>query len=380
MKKFLIHFFAVTLLAGLATGCEEKEVLPFYEAGKAPVLSSSATNVAAPPSDSLAEVLTFNWTSPEYSTDSSTYKYIFQLDTAGGNFATAHEKTFTATRNLSFTGKELNQLLISYGFKAGTAHAMEARVISSYANNNEKYPSNTLALQMTPYKIPPKIPVPDELIMVGDATGGGWDNPAANPDQAIAQKFALVDETTYAGVFHLNGGKSYLMLPKSGNWDHKFGGTSKTGGDLLVDGAVPGSNTPAPDTDGDYLIVADFQLGKYTVTPFNPQHGLPTQLVAVGGATDYGWTNDLANPQKFTRLNSVQYTLTTNLKANDFYLVLPEPGNWGKKYGVEDKSLPAAKLAGTLKPEGQDIPSPSEAGSYKIDVNFADMSYKLTKQ
>ena len=376
MKHIMKHILSVALLAGLIAGCEKKEVLPFYKAGNAPVLTSSTATVAAAPADSLANVITFNWTSPNYASDSATYKYILQLDSAGRNFSKAVSRTVSGITSTSFTGKELNELMIAYGFKSGSAYPMEARLISSYANNNEQYTSTTLAFHATPYKVPPKIPVPSELIIVGDASVGGWDNPAKPASQAIAQQFALIDETTYAGIFHLYGGNQYLLLPKSGDWSHKYGGTSKTGGDLVVEGP----NIPAPTDEGDYLIVVDFQLGKYSVTPFTQQHGLPSQLVAVGGATDYGWTNDLANPQKFVRLNSVQFTLTTNLKKDDSYLILPEPGNWGKKYGVEDKTIPAAKLAGKLKPEGQDIPSPSEAGSYKIDVNFYDNSYKLTKQ
>jgi hypothetical protein len=54
-------------------------------------------------------------------------------------------------------------------------------------------------------------------------------------------------------------------LPLNGNWDHKFGGTSATGGTLLVDGAVPGSNTPAPGEAGDYLINVNFLTMKYSL-------------------------------------------------------------------------------------------------------------------
>jgi hypothetical protein len=379
MKQIIKHIFALALVTAFVAGCEKTEVLPFYKNGNAPQLSTSTAVIAATPADSLNPVLNLSWTSPGYATDSNTIKYIVQIDTAGGNFTTAYTRTLSGSLSASLTAKDLNAILIAWGFKAGTAYNLQARVISSYANNNEQYTSNTVALKATPYKVPPKIPVPGELIIVGGATVGGWDNPAADADQAIAQRFALVDETTYAGIFYLTAGEQYLILPKSGNWDHKFGGTSNTGGDLLADGEVPGSNTPAPAADGWYKIVVDFQLGKYFVTPFTLDYGLPSKLVVVGGASDYGWTNDLANPQKFTRLNSVQFAITTNLKKDDAYLILPEPGNWDKKYGVEDKSVPAAKLGGSLKPGGQDIPSPSEAGSYKIEVNFADDTYKLTK-
>jgi hypothetical protein len=110
------------------------------------------------------------------------------------------------------------------------------------------------------------------------------------------------------------------------------------------------------------------------------QNGLPNQLVLVGGATDGGWANNADNPQKFTRLNSVAFTYTANLKANDAYLILPEPGNWDKKIWCGRQDGRCSKTGRKLAPQGQDFPSPSEAGSYKIDVNFATGKYKLTKQ
>lgn len=380
MKHIIKHLFFVTLLAGIVTGCDKKDNLPFYKTGNAPVLSSSTNALAATPADSSSPVITFSWTNPNYAMDTTTVKYVLEIDSAGRNFSRAVQKQVIGKQGTTFTGKQINDILIGYGFTIGTAYDVDVRLISSYGNNNDQYVSNTVTMKMTPYKIPPKIPVPANLIIVGSATAGGWNNPANTPEQAIAQTFSKLDETTYGGIFYLSGGEQYLMLPVSGNWDHKFGGESKTGGDLLVDGAVPGSNTPAPDNDGWYKIIVDFQTGKYTVTEFTQQHGLPNQLVVVGGASDVGWNNDANNPLKFTRLNSVEFTQILNLKANDAYLILPEPGNWGKKYGVEDKSLPAAKLGGKLVPEGQDIPSPSEAGSYKVDVNFATGMYKVTKQ
>lgn len=380
MKYIIKYLFFATLLAGFIASCDKKDELPFYKTGIAPSLSSSTSTLAAPPSDSLNTVITFSWSNPEYATDSSTVKYIVEMDSTGRNFSHSVKKIVVGQQSTGFTGKEINNILLGWGFIIGKPYDVDVRLVSSYGNNNDQYKSETIKVNMTPYKIPPKIPVPDELIIVGDATVGGWSNPASPESQAIAQTFAKIDETTYSGIFWLKGGGGYLMLPKSGNWDHKFGGESKTGGDLLIDGAVPSSNTPGPDDEGWYKITVDFQTGKYTVAPFTQQHGLPDQLVLVGGATDGGWSNNADNPQKFTRLNSVEFTYIANLKANDGYLVLPEPGNWDKKYGVEDRTVDAAKLGGTIVPQGQDFPSPSDAGSYKIEVNFATGQYKLTKQ
>jgi len=53
----------------------------------------------------------------------------------------------------------------------------------------------------------------------------------------------------------------------NGDWGHKYGGNDKTGGALLKDSSVPGSNTPAPDVSGTYTIDVNFFNNTYIVTP-----------------------------------------------------------------------------------------------------------------
>jgi hypothetical protein len=104
--------------------------------------------------------------------------------------------------------------------------------------------------------------VPENLFIVGDATPGAWNNPVPVPSQQFTKKSSTEFELTIA----LTTGKSYLLLPVNGDWSHKFGGTGKTGGSILVDNDVPGSNTPAPDESGTYKINVNFATGAYTVT------------------------------------------------------------------------------------------------------------------
>lgn len=106
-------------------------------------------------------------------------------------------------------------------------------------------------------------PVPDNLFIVGDATAGAWANPVPTP----SQQFTQISNAEYQISLPLVGGKTYLFLPKNGDWGHKYGGTGKTGGPLLADNDVPGSNTPAPDASGNYLITVNFLSKQYTVTP-----------------------------------------------------------------------------------------------------------------
>ncbi|HSK12008.1 MAG TPA: hypothetical protein VK907_02280, partial [Phnomibacter sp.] len=64
--------------------------------------------------------------------------------------------------------------------------------------------------------------------------------------------------------------------------------------------------------------------------------------------------------------------------ADDGYLILPTPGDWGRKYGVPNRNLESARISGPFVPEGQDFKSPLQAGNYRIRMNFATETYVLT--
>ena len=381
MKYFSKLFLFATLLTSLFTACEKVDDLPFYNNGTAPVLSASATTIAPAPSDSLTDVLVLNWTSPKYATDSASYKYLIEIDQAGKSFATAATRVVSGALSTKFLAKEINDILLAKGFSFGVPYDMEVRLTSSYANNNEQLGSNVIAMKMTPYKIPPKValPVSGKLFIVGDATEGGWTNPVPTPKQ----EFARLDETTWAGVFNLKGGKEYLVLPVNGSWDDKFAVADNTkpglsaGGDF---GFKLNSNFPGPAADGMYKIVLDFQAGKFTVTPYT-ENNLPENLYIVGSATAGDWTNPVPVPtQQFTRLNSAEWELTIDLIGGKEYLLLPLNGNWDHKYSVADNSLPGLSSGGTFgydKP--QNFPGPAASGTYKISVNFATSKFTLTQ-
>ncbi len=369
----------------VVTACDKVDDLPFYTEGSEPTLTTSATTIAPVPADSNKTVLVLDWTSPNYASDTATYKYIIEVDSSGRNFSKAVRKEVIGERSASFLAKELNTIMLNYGFEFNKAYDLDMRVISSYANNNERRNSNTVKIRATPYKIPPKVALPTtgKLYIVGDATQGGWTNPVPLPSQELDQ----IDETTFGGIFNLNGGREFLVLPLNGNWDNKYSVGNKLlpnlnqGGDFGFN--LP-DNFPGPATSGLYKLLMDFQSGKFTVAPFTQQHGLPDSLVIVGGATPGGWNNPVPvanrNEQVFRRVNATRFEIASiNLKAGEKYLLLPTNGDWGRKYGVEDGTKPNIGLGTTFIPEGQDIPAPSENGNYKIVVDFLTGRYTLTK-
>lgn len=150
---FKILALAVTTVV-MVTACTKVADLPYYENGKSVTLSANKTAVTATPADSLNQVIAFSWTNPEYKQDSSLYKFVLEIDSTGRNFAKKSMKVVTGVSGTSLTGKELNNILLNYGFSLGTPYDLDIRVISSYGNNNERYTSNVLKVRVTPYNDP----------------------------------------------------------------------------------------------------------------------------------------------------------------------------------------------------------------------------------
>lgn len=376
MKKFIKSILAVFAVALTIMSCDKADDLAVFNAGNTVVLSSSVAAIAPAPADSNKAVVSFSWTNPKYAQDSSLYKFVIQIDSAGRNFAKAYQTTVTGALTTSMIAKQLNTVALSFGFAFNTAYNMDVRVISSYGNNNEQYKSNTVTVRYTPYKVPPKIALPTtgKLFLVGDASQGGWNNPVPVP----TQEFAQLDETTWGGVFNLNAGKQYLVLPLNGDWGHKFsvadGSVPAAGGDFGYD--LP-SNFNSPATGGWYKIILNFQTGKFSVAPFTSV--LPDNLFIVGDATAGGWNNPVPVPsQQLTRQNSSVFKITLPLVGAKEYLLLPVNGDWTHKYSVQDNSIPGLSGGGDF---GYDLPknfpAPATSGNFTITANFVTGKFSV---
>jgi hypothetical protein len=154
MKNIVKIIMATVGIALIFTACQKEGDLPFYKAGNGTVaLTSSATTVAAAIADANKAALTLNWTWPNYATDSINQKFIVQIAPAGKNFDKPVTKVLKGVLSTSFTAKELNTIVFGFG-DVKAPYSLDVRLISSYANNNEQYISNTVNVVVTPYIIP----------------------------------------------------------------------------------------------------------------------------------------------------------------------------------------------------------------------------------
>lgn len=330
------------------------------------LVPSSSAPLVLEVSNATNNAVSFNWNASPYG--ANTINYALQLDTAGGNFANPQVKQLGTSLTAGYTVNDLNTAAIAAGVIGGSTKNVEFRVVSYLGAGYTSVLgySNTVTIRVTTFT-----PVPATLYIVGDATPGGWSNPVPLP----SQQFSRIDEVSYGIVINLTAGKSYLFLPVNGDWSHKYGGSSATGGTLLSDGAVPGSNTPAPAVTGTYQIVVNFQTGTYTVTPFSTP--IPDNLYIVGDATPGGWNNPVPLPsQQFTKIDAVSYGIVINLTAGKSYLFLPVNGDWSHKYG--GSSATGGTLLADGAVPGSNTPAPAADGAYQIIVNFQTGTYTVT--
>ena len=99
MRSIINFVILLTGAAFLFVGCEKVAELPNYKLGHPVTLTPSATTLTPSVADSAKNVLTLNWTFPQYATDSANMKYIVEIDSTGRNFA--KEITSTQTKSLS---------------------------------------------------------------------------------------------------------------------------------------------------------------------------------------------------------------------------------------------------------------------------------------
>ncbi len=381
MNKTIQSSLLVLLAALFIVSCKKEEQRAILNTSSATsTLAASSSTMVLDSSQKTTTALTLTTKPVDYGYKAAV-NYTLQFDSANGNFDKADSVALTSNLTQSYTVADLNALVLSLGLTPGNAGTIKARVkaqvnqVSGSASSIPTVYSNVVTLTITPYstKPVPLFPVPDSLYIVGDATPGGWANPVPTP----SQKFTKIDDNTFGIVLPLIGGKQYLLLPKNGDWGHKYavpGTPDPMAGSFMPDEK---NNIPGPATDGVYTIIVDFLKGTYTLTAGNP-YKVPSNLYIVGDATAGGWGNPVPTPsQQFTQTSNGEFSLTIPLTAGKSYLFLPLNGNWDHKFGGADK------LGGTLLADGNvpgsNTPAPDASDTYTIYVNFFTKQYTVTK-
>ncbi|HEY3370099.1 MAG TPA: SusE domain-containing protein [Prolixibacteraceae bacterium] len=174
MKNIVKIIIATVGIALIFTACHKEGDLPLYKEGKGSVeLRSVASTLANDMADANKVVLTLDWSWPEYATDSANQKFIVQIAPAGTNFEKPVTRVLKGVQGTTYTAKELNAIVFGFGAVSGP-FPLDVRVVSSYANNNEQYISNTINIPMVyPYVVPVNLtltPAGPLTLLVANAT------------------------------------------------------------------------------------------------------------------------------------------------------------------------------------------------------------------
>jgi starch-binding outer membrane protein SusE/F len=381
MRK-IFNFILLVLGVGLlVTACNKIEPLPNYSKGSDPDLGvSPSVNIVPAVGDSNKPVLTLTWSDPKYATDSNHVKFIIEIDSTGRNFSKASTKTITKGLSASFTGRELNTILLNYGYKLGSPIKLDVRVISSYANNNDRHISNVVQLSVTPYSDPSKL-TSEKTSVVGTAPTSTSHSNTFNWSAAFPGYTGIISYT----IQYDSAGKNFANPKQIAG----YGGASVYSADLnqgdmnttaLASGVAVGVAGKV-----DYRIKATTASGaiaysntvSVTITTFSP---VPANLYIVGDATLGGWTNPVPVPsQQFTKIDAYKFSINLWLNANKSYLFLPVNGDWGHKYGGIGANGTNNTAGDDFKAEGSDMKSPAADGVYQIVVDFQTNKFTVTQ-
>ena len=377
MKYISKILLAAIAIMGTFVSCKKidnlkkVEALPVYQSGVSPVLSSSV-NVASPtPADSNKTALAFSWTNPKYSNDSTTTKYILEIDSTGRNFAKANTKTVIGVTSISFTGRDLNAILLNLGFKLNVAQSIDVRLISSYNNNNERYMSNVVKVTVTPIADPSILKSANASVSLALAS-------ASSPSNAFSWTSSFVG---YPGVVtytlqYDSAGKNFA-LPNEIAVGTSLLTKTLTQGEMnstALTSGIPGGNSGKVE----YRIKAVTALGaiaysnlvNVTIQSYLPilRMFLPGSYQgATGNGNDWdpGTAPELIRDLRSGVFNDLYYIYIYLPAGAEFKVTVGR--SWDVNYGGS---------SGTLSTSGGNF-SVATAGFYRVSVNRSTLKYDI---
>jgi hypothetical protein len=282
MKKFIYHvLFFAGAASMLLTSCKKDYAKVYFDGGSAPVLTATTTDsIPLPLSDTTGNAVTFNWTNPNYQysdgISSMNVAYSLQFDTVS-SFSSNDMQQVVISSNLSqtFTVSSLNTLLSNQmSLATGVSNTIYVRLesfLSAYtsgsANIGATY-SNALTYTVTPYAPPPAIAPPPTgtLFITGAATPEGWLNGTTDQQfTPVAGSNGLIFTIT----IQLTGDQDYKFIGNNNGYTYQYtvatneDPTEVNGGPFI---SGTSNNIIAPAATAIYVIVVNFQTGKFTVT------------------------------------------------------------------------------------------------------------------
>lgn len=379
MKKIAI-ILSLIFGAFLLNSCEPEELmtLDLSKTVSPQITAPSSGSSLVLSQETADEVITITWSPASYDADFiAETKYILQMDVAGNNFANPRDLINTTGLSFQTTQLAVNNRILGMEFEPETDVTLEYRVFSYITRESDATYSfsNPITITFTTYE--DVLPGVKPIYMLGSGTAAGWNNNSALEMYHIeGGKFSLVARLRESGDM-------VKFISVLGQWAPQWGaapGGTSAAGQLAYrpteDVADPNPIVITDLTVGDYRVTADTANLTYSIVK------VTEQLFLLGSATTAGWSNTGA--LAMTKDAPGKFSITTTLTAGtDMYFKFIEVlGQWAPQYGTDANGTPeGGKLVfreTESVPDPPAIPAPDVTGTYKIEVNLSNMTYKVT--
>ena len=332
MKKLISNLLILVSISLFFVSCD-KEDLTLYNSSATTTLSLSAAEVVLDKNNAGQDVLTLNWTKPDYGFDAgASYSIILS--------ANGKENTISAGTNLSksFETVELNKVLQGLDFKGGVKNTASIKVQATLSETT-KIISNSVDLEATAYE--DKLDLSTSWGVVGSSTTNGWNG----PDMPFYKT-----NTSNVFVAYVDLSVGEIKFRENNDWANNYG-------DDGADGTLEaGGANIAISTAGTYKITFDLTNLNYTVESYS--WGL------VGSATTNGWNG----PDMNLTYDSYSDTWKAIVTLVDGEMKIRQNNDWAVNYGDDGAN-------GSLEPGGANIAV--TAGNYLVTVNINSLEYTI---
>jgi starch-binding outer membrane protein SusE/F len=332
-STFLLSLLLVTFVA-----CDDVEIVQINPEANT-VLSLSANSVVLTEDSADTNVLTVNWTDPDFGFDAAP-SYTVMIDVNGGDFTAAQLVPVGSATEKVFTGAELNNKLLSLGLAPDveTSVSLKIRtVLSAY----QEMVSEAVSLTVTPYSS--LLDLSTNLGVVGSATPGGW----GNEDIPDLPFYTTSSPNVYVAYVTLRDG--FIKFRKDNLWTENWG-------DDGANGSLEPGGADIAVTAGTYKITANLVDLTWSMEEYS--WGL------VGSATTNGWDG----PDMMMQYNSFQDNWKAVVTLADGEMKFRFNDDWGLNYGDTGAD-------GSLEVNGDNIAV--SAGHYIVTLDLNNLVFEI---
>lgn len=339
MKKILNKStFLLSLLLVTFVACDDVEIVQINPDANT-VVSLSADAVVLTEDIAENNILTVNWTNPDYGFDAAP-TYTVMIDVNGGDFSAAQLVPVGSSTEKIFTTAELNNKLLSLGLVPNVETSVNLKV-SAVLSSYQEIVSDAVSLTVTPYSS--LLDLSTNLGVVGSATPGGW----GNPDIPDLPFYTTSTPDVYVAYVTLRDGE--IKFRKDNLWTENYGDTGS-------DGVLEANGDNIAVTAGTYKITVNMGDLSWSIEEYS--WGL------VGSATTNGWDG----PDMMMQYNSYQDNWKAVVTLADGEMKFRFNNDWGLNYGDTGAD-------GSLEANGDNIAV--SAGHYIITMDLNTLVFEI---